>query len=43
MSAQIQFRYLVTYDRWVVRDLLDYEDGLTSTILVGPSSVEKFT
>jgi hypothetical protein len=27
----------------VVRDLLDYENGLTSTILVGPSSVEKFT
>jgi hypothetical protein len=26
-----------------VRDLLDDENGLTSTILVGPSSVEKFT
>jgi hypothetical protein len=26
-----------------VRDLLDYENSLTSAILVGPSSVEKFT
>ena len=33
----------MTYNRGVVRDLLDYEDGLTSTVLVGPSSVEKFT
>jgi hypothetical protein len=32
-----------THNRWVVRDLLDDEDGLSSSVDIGPSAVEQFS
>lgn len=33
----------MTYNRGMVRDLLDNQDSLTTTVLVGPNTVEEFT